>query len=108
MTNKASIDVLPARIPTESDFSPISSLASSHRRMTSAEGHEEASLFLYPPIGLVDQSNIDQSEGTRKMAFYPRPEVRGFTARVVSITAERGLRLGKPGRCAPTESAAIV
>ena len=38
-----------AWIPTESDFSPISSLASSHRRLISAEDYEEASLFSVRP-----------------------------------------------------------
>src|SRR5258707_10447419 len=77
-----------AKIPTESDFNPISSVGSSHGRLTSAEDNEEASLLGYPPIGLVDKRNIDQSEGKRNMALYPRPEVRGFTARVVKPNSE--------------------
>jgi hypothetical protein len=47
-----------ARIPTESDFSPISSVGSSHNRLTSAEDNEKALLLGYPPIGLVDRKNI--------------------------------------------------
>jgi len=43
-----------AWIPTESDFSPISSVGSSHSRLTSAQDNEEASLLGYPPISLVD------------------------------------------------------
>jgi hypothetical protein len=39
-------------------FSPISSVGSSHDRLTSAEDNEEASLLGYPPIGLVDSRII--------------------------------------------------
>src|SRR5882762_2342995 len=38
-----------------------------------------------PALGLVDRRNIEQSEEKRKRALYPRPEVRGFTARAVRV-----------------------
>jgi len=44
-----------ARIPTESQVGPISSLGSSHNLPTSAEDNEEALLLAYPALGLVDR-----------------------------------------------------
>ena len=73
-----------ARIPTEPDLSLVSSAGSSHSRLTSAEDNVEALLLGYPPIGLVDKRNIEQSEEKKRGPYILALEVRGFTARIVS------------------------
>ena len=39
-------------------FAGMTSVGSSHNRLTSAEDNEEALLLGYPPIGLVDQGSL--------------------------------------------------
>ena len=57
-------------------FAGISSVGSSHNRLTSAEDNEEALLSGYPPVGLLDARNTYHAEeqGNR----LPLPERRGW------------------------------
>ena len=63
-----------ARIPTESDVGPISSVGSSHNRPTSAEDNEE-DFWPCPAIGLVD-GNDSRTNGREKT----RPYILGLNA----------------------------
>src|SRR5436853_7516635 len=67
-----------ARIPTEPDVGPVSSVGSSHNRLSSAEDNKEASLLGCPPIGLVDEEMfmVRNQEGL----ISPGLKHRGFTA----------------------------
>src|SRR5205807_10131057 len=70
-------------------FAGISSLGSSHNRLTSTEDYEEALLSGYPPVGLLDASKIyhAQEKGNR----LPRPERRGLHSPWVSAPARSRL-----------------
>ncbi len=68
------LDILPAMNGRDSygvpaGFAGISSVGSSHNRLTSAEDYEEALLSGYPPVGLLDASNIYHAE--EKGIAYP-------------------------------------
>src|SRR5437016_13444764 len=62
-------------------FAGISSVGSSHNRLTSAEDYEEALLSGYSPVGLLDAKNVYHAEqkGNRlPRPRLPRPEPRGL------------------------------
>ncbi len=77
-------DILPAMNGRNSygvpaGFAGISSVGSSHNRLTSAEDYEEALLSGYPPVGLLDAKNVYHAE--QKGNRLPRPERQGLRSR---------------------------
>ena len=61
------LDILPAMNGRDSygvpaGFAGISSVGSSHNRLTSAEDYEETLLSGYPPVGLLDGKNVYHAE----------------------------------------------
>src|SRR6266699_6113406 len=90
-------------------FAGISSVGSSHNRLTSAEDYEEALLSGYPPVGLLDAKNVYHAE----QKGLPRPERRGLRSpwgQVRPCAGEvhlfRGQKLSRPSlKDAPAEGA---
>ncbi len=78
------LDILPAMNGRDSygvpaGFAGISSVGSSHNRLTSAEDYEEALLPGYPPVGLLDAKNVYHAEQKgNRLPRLPRPERRGL------------------------------
>jgi hypothetical protein len=71
---KGNIDILPAASGEDSYgaslvFYEVSSLGSSHNRLTSAEDNEEASLWAYPALGLLDGRSIGSWKEKRKRPY---------------------------------------
>src|SRR6266571_3944429 len=79
-----------AGIPTESPRVLRESRGSSHSRLTSAEDNEEALLSGYPPVGLLDASNIYHAEEKGNRLPRPaRPERRGLRSVCGQITGSK-------------------
>src|SRR6266480_4848399 len=66
-------------------FAGISSVGSSHNRLTSAEDYEEALLSGYPPVGLLDAKNVYHAEqkGNRRGLRSPWGQIYGTIATTV-------------------------
>ncbi len=79
------LDILPAMNGRDSygvpaGFAGISSVGSSRNRLTSAEDYEEALLSGYPPVGLLDASNIYHAEEKGNRLPRPAPGLPGLNA----------------------------